>query len=284
MRLHVAESYLADGSMRPCPDVPARAEKILAAVRHLSGVQHRIAGRDRSRGRRFARFMRQRIWSTCARFIPSGRRNSGRDRRARCAAGHVSARMGPRPPRKASAQAGYYCFDTAAPITAGTWEAVLDSARSSVSAADAILRGGGQGGAYSLCRPPGHHAGPDYCGGFCYLNNAAIAAQHLRLAGLPKVAVLDIDYHQGNGTQDIFYERADVLFVSLHAEPDTQYPYFWGHADERRHGRGAWLHAQFAAGPGDIRADVAGDPRDRVGRNRELHACGADRLAGCGCV
>ena len=105
-----------------------------------------------------------------------------------------------------------------------------------VAAADALLRG--QPSAAALCRPPGHHAGPDYCGGFCYLNNAAAAAQHLLLHGHPRVALLDIDYHHGNGTQDIFYARDDVLFLSLHADPNTQYPYFWGYADETGDGPG----------------------------------------------
>jgi acetoin utilization deacetylase AcuC-like enzyme len=235
---HAPESYLADGSMRPCPDVPARAEKILAAVKHLPDVHVESPGaidpRPAIRAVHAADYLEylrtiHPIWA--AEFTGD---KGGRD----VLPDTFPRRVGTRPPRKPSAQAGYYCFDTAAPITAGTWEAVFESTRSSVSAAEAILRGRSHAGAYALCRPPGHHAGADYCGGFCYLNNAAIAAQHLRLAGLPKVAVLDIDYHQGNGTQDIFYSRADVLFVSLHAEPDTQYPYFWGHADERGTGEG----------------------------------------------
>ena len=136
---------------------------------------------------------------------------------------------------KPSAQAGYYCFDMAAPITAGTWEAAVASASLAVAAADALLHGET---AYALCRPPGHHAGRDYCGGFCYLNNVAIAAEHLVLHGRKRVAILDIDYHHGNGTQELFYGRSDVLFVSIHAEPDTQYPYFWGYAEERGEGAG----------------------------------------------
>jgi acetoin utilization deacetylase AcuC-like enzyme len=142
-------------------------------------------------------------------------------------------------PSKPVAQAGFYCFDMAAPITAGTWTAAVNSARCAVRAADAVAHG--QRAAYALCRPPGHHAGPDYCGGFCYLNNAAIAAQYLVLAGKKRVAILDLDYHHGNGTQDIFYTRDDVLFVSLHADPNTQYPYFWGYATEH----GEWAGAGF---------------------------------------
>jgi acetoin utilization deacetylase AcuC-like enzyme len=97
----------------------------------------------------------------------------------------------------------------------------------------------GDRSAFGLCRPPGHHASRDYCGGYCYLNNAAIAAQSLLDAGGARVAILDVDYHHGNGTQSIFYDRNDVLFVSIHADPDEEYPYFLGYADETGVGRGA---------------------------------------------
>jgi len=95
----------------------------------------------------------------------------------------------------------------------------------------------GERAAFALCRPPGHHAGRDYLGGYCYLNNAAIAAEAATAAGR-RVAILDIDYHHGNGTQDIFYVRGDLLFVSIHADPRTDYPYYWGHADETGDGDG----------------------------------------------
>ena len=86
--------------------------------------------------------------------------------------------------------------------------------------------------AFGSCRPPGHHAARDYYGGYCFLNNAAIAAQRLRDDGAARVAILDVDYHHGNGTQDIFYERADVLYASIHADPSSDFPYFLGYADE----------------------------------------------------
>jgi acetoin utilization deacetylase AcuC-like enzyme len=91
---------------------------------------------------------------------------------------------------------------------------------------------------FAFCRPPGHHAGAEYFGGYSYLANAAIAAEHALAKGVRRVAILDVDYHHGNGTQDIFYSRADVAFASIHAEPATDYPYFWGHADERGDGAG----------------------------------------------
>jgi acetoin utilization deacetylase AcuC-like enzyme len=97
---------------------------------------------------------------------------------------------------------------------------------------------GAVGQAFALCRPPGHHAGADYFGGYCYLNNAAIAARAAVSRGMGPVAVLDVDYHHGNGTQDIFWEDASVLFASIHADPRTDFPYFWGHSDERGAGAG----------------------------------------------
>ena len=92
--------------------------------------------------------------------------------------------------------------------------------------------------ALALTRPPGHHAGPNYMGGYCFINNAAVAAQALRDGGLQRVAVLDVDYHHGNGTQTIFYERSDVFTASIHGDPRTEYPFFLGHADERGYGAG----------------------------------------------
>jgi len=132
-------------------------------------------------------------------------------------------------------QAGYHQADTACPIAAGTWDAAYWSAQTALSAADLVMDGADA--AYALCRPPGHHAFGDLAGGFCYLNNAAIAAQHFLMAGF-RPAILDIDVHHGNGTQGIFYDRDDILTVSIHGDPTDFYPFFWGHASERGTGRG----------------------------------------------
>ena len=134
------------------------------------------------------------------------------------------------------AKLGLYSYDAATPIAEGTWEASYWAAQTALSALAAILDGGTVT-SFALCRPPGHHSGRDYCGGYCYLNNAAIAAEQARRSGR-RVAILDIDYHHGNGTQDIFYEDAEILFVSIHADPATDYPFFWGHADEGGEGAG----------------------------------------------
>lgn len=139
-------------------------------------------------------------------------------------------------PASVVAQAGFHSIDAACPISAETYDSILWSAWSSVHAATLVAHGS-EHAVYALCRPPGHHASADAAGGFCYLNNTAIAAARLREA-FPRVAVLDVDLHHGNGTQDIFYRRSDVLTVSIHADPMRFYPFFWGHADERGEGEG----------------------------------------------
>ena len=125
---------------------------------------------------------------------------------------------------------GHYSFDTSTPIGPGTWEAAYWSAQTAIAAVDAVLNG--EPASFGLCRPPGHHAGRDYCGGYCYLNNAAIAAEFGLAAGRNRIAIVDVDYHHGNGTQDIFAGRDEILFASIHADPRTDYPFYWGHADE----------------------------------------------------
>ena len=144
-------------------------------------------------------------------------------------------------PKSLLGRAGYYMFDLSAPIMEGTFLAALSSANCALSGAKAIAEG--ERAAFALCRPPGHHAGKSFCGGYCYLNNAAIAAHWLSAKG--KVAILDIDYHAGNGTQNIFYERGDILTISIHADPDFEYPSFCGYADETGAGPGSGLHRNF---------------------------------------
>jgi len=146
-----------------------------------------------------------------------------------------------RMPRELSVLAGYYCIDTFTPIHANAFLAAKAAVDCTLTCADDVLRG--RRLAYALVRPPGHHAERRTFGGFCYLNNAAIAAHHLSKHG--KVAILDVDYHHGNGQQDIFYARNDVLTVSLHGNPDFAYPYFTGFADERGTGPGEGFNLNF---------------------------------------
>lgn len=139
-------------------------------------------------------------------------------------------------PANFSARMGLFSMDAGTPLTAGTWVAARAGADCALSAAKAVAQG--EKAAFALTRPPGHHAGADFFGGYCFLNNAALAAQQLRDQGLERVAVLDIDYHHGNGTQAIFYDRPDVYFTSLHGDPQTEYPFYLGYADELGAGAG----------------------------------------------
>jgi acetoin utilization deacetylase AcuC-like enzyme len=150
----------------------------------------------------------------------------------------LRAGMGPAAePTTVAARLGWWCFETTTPLTAGSYEAARSAVDCALAATDAVLAGGRL--AYGLCRPPGHHATTSLYGGYCFFNNAAIAAVHALAAGAGRIAVLDVDYHHGNGTQQIFYERDDVTFVSLHGDPARAYPYLTGHADETGAGRGS---------------------------------------------
>ena len=147
------------------------------------------------------------------------------------------------PPKPASllGRAGYYLMDLSACIVDGTYEAALASVNCALSTAQEVSNGARA--AFALCRPPGHHAGKDYGGGYCFINNAAVAAHWLSSKG--KVVLLDIDYHCGNGTQDIFYDRDDVLTISIHADPNYEYPYYAGYATETGTGNGLGFHRNF---------------------------------------
>ncbi|WAL59210.1 histone deacetylase family protein [Thermocoleostomius sinensis] len=139
-------------------------------------------------------------------------------------------------PETIEGKLSYYSFDAGTPIIAGTWQAAMASAQVALTGQDWLVQG--ERSVFSLCRPPGHHAARDLYGGYCFLNNAAIAAQALLDAGAERVAIFDVDYHHGNGTQAIFYDRSDVLFVSIHAHPSHSYPYFLGFEDETGAGVG----------------------------------------------
>ncbi len=227
---HDPKMFLSSGAPQPNPEKPERIERLLAGAKAAGSEIHRprnhglkpIAAVHTPEYLDFLQniFLRwQRIEGASPEVIPNI---------------HPLARSGSYP-ASAVGQAGYHMADTACPISADTWISACWSAWSAVEAADAVLAG--DRFAYALCRPPGHHAFADVAGGFCFLNNSAIAAQHLLKDGR-RVAILDVDLHHGNGTQGIFYGRSDVLTVSLHADPVRFYPFFWGHADERGEGLG----------------------------------------------
>jgi len=146
----------------------------------------------------------------------------------------IPVRRPDRPPREWDLAIGYYCIDTFTPIHRYAYATAREAVDAALSAAEA-LRGGARY-AYALVRPPGHHAERNHFGGFCYLNAAAVAADYLSRQG--RVAMLDLDYHHGNGQQDVFWERADVLTISIHGHPRFAYPYFSGYRDEEGAGAG----------------------------------------------
>ncbi|MGD8324391.1 MAG: histone deacetylase family protein, partial [Gammaproteobacteria bacterium] len=150
-----------------------------------------------------------------------------------------------RAPKALEDRAGYFCADTFTPITHAVYAAARHSVDVALTAAELILNG--EHYAYALCRPPGHHAERRIFGGFCYFNNSAIAANHLSLTG--RVALLDLDYHHGNGAQDIFYDRNDVYTLSIHGHPRHSYPNFSGYADERGEGKGKGANRNWPLEP-----------------------------------
>jgi acetoin utilization deacetylase AcuC-like enzyme len=138
---------------------------------------------------------------------------------------------------------GYYSFDASTGFVRGTWEAIKASHDTVLTGADVVSAS--NLAAFALCRPPGHHAGPDFAGGYCFINNTAVAAQRFRNSGAERVTVLDIDYHHGNGTQEIFYERDDVQVVNLHADPSYEYPFYIGAAEEKGAGPGLGFNLNY---------------------------------------
>jgi acetoin utilization deacetylase AcuC-like enzyme len=224
--LHAPALELHNGGFVPFAESPARAVAIRGALGAAEPARDHGEGPLRAvHGEAYLAFLR----AAHADWRAAGREGD--------AGGYAwpIVRRRPLDLERIDARLGQYSFDASSPIAAGTWEGAYWSAQAALTALNAVL--GGEPAAFALCRPPGHHAGADYLGGYCYLNNAAIAAE-AATAGGKRVAILDIDYHHGNGTQDIFYARADVLFVSIHADPKMDYPYFWGHADETGEGEG----------------------------------------------
>ncbi|WP_368931803.1 histone deacetylase family protein [Achromobacter xylosoxidans] len=243
------------GRLVPCHETPARLEYVLDALRQRGiGTLQTPAAPDldlirRVHSPRYVDFL-QGAWADWVALDPA---NAELD--ILPSVWPVRGFRHDISPTNFAARVGLFSFDSGSPLTAGTWEAAVAGAACAIDAARAVSSGNGSRAAMALTRPPGHHAGADFFGGYCFLNNAALAAQALREAGAERVAVLDIDYHHGNGTQSIFYERGDVLTVSVHGDPTTEYPFFLGYADESGQGAGlgANLNLPLAAG-----ADFAG--------------------------
>ena len=231
------ELELAGGSLVPSFENPSRAEYVLERVKkvglgeiitpHEFDLQALLAVHDES----YIQFL-QTAWQE---WIAAG--HQGEIIPLCWPTGQASDVL----PRHIKGKVGYYAQGTDSNITKGTWTAALAGAQSALTGAALIseaVNNQQKVAAFSLSRPPGHHAAKSSYGGYCFLNNAAIAAQYCRDQGIAKVAILDVDFHHGNGTQDIFNDRDDVFFASIHGDPMDNFPYFWGHASERGVGAG----------------------------------------------
>jgi acetoin utilization deacetylase AcuC-like enzyme len=243
-RLHQGREEMFRGRMVPCHETPQRVDYVLAELQHrafgpITSLAEEPAGFDAALAQihsaRYLHFL-ENAWDD---WVAMDASNAERD-----ALPSVWPAPGMRMdvlPQNFAARMGIFSFDAGTPLTAGSWAAARGGAACAISAARAISETSPDKSrsAFALSRPPGHHAGTDFFGGYCFLNNAALAAQTLLADGRSRVAVLDVDYHHGNGTQSIFYQRNDVLTVSIHGDPRTEYPFFLGHADERGDGVGA---------------------------------------------
>ena len=234
-RLHISPGEFEFGQFVPAFEKPERLEIVLRRLREV-GLGRPSIRRNLFRSTASPPFTLPRCSRSWARpmrsgphCIVQGLRIPSRGRAAACAATGREAAWTPSWRATASTRQPR--------ITATTWLAAVASANCALSAAELITKAE-DGQAFALCRPPGHHAGIDSYGGYCFLNNAAVAAQYLRDSGARKIAIIDVDYHHGNGTQNIFYSRADVFYTSIHADPDFEYPFLAGYADETGAGAG----------------------------------------------
>ncbi|HET6632439.1 MAG TPA: histone deacetylase family protein [Rhodanobacteraceae bacterium] len=278
--LHDGGMELHRGELVPCFEMPARVDYIVAALQRagLALSPPRAFDDDcllRVHDAGFVDFLR----GAYARWQADGRDGC-------MLPGAFPARglRRDRVPAGINGALGHYAFDASSPIVAGTWIAARAAADCAMTAAACVADG--EAAAYALCRPPGHHAGRGMFGGYCFLNHAALATQALRDRGAGRVAILDIDYHHGNGTQDIFWRRGDVLFVSIHGSPETEYPYFLGYADEKGEGEGAGCNINLplpgGSGWDDYREalDAALQTIGRFGADALVVSLGVDTFEG----
>ncbi|HLH87417.1 MAG TPA: histone deacetylase family protein [Xanthobacteraceae bacterium] len=229
-RSHDPQFFLVRGVVKRTTEQPERADRLLAG---LKAGNHRIlepgafgqGPRLRVHSVEYLTFLAEawEAWSALGDAGPEMIANIHPVRHKATYPSHIVGRL------------GWHTADTAAPIGPGTWAGACAASDVATTAAQMVMDG--DGAVYALCRPPGHHAYRDLAGGFCFLNNSAIAAAHLRSAH-ERVAILDVDVHHGNGTQGIFYERPDVCTISIHADPTSYYPFMWGYAHERGEGAG----------------------------------------------
>ncbi len=247
--LHCGQVEFFRGELVPCFEKPERADYVLEAVKaHALGPvcppqAFPLDAIERVHSPRYIRFL-QRAWGMWSAL--------GQTRDALPAVWPIRSFRHDIEPDNFIAQLGLYSYDSGTPLTAGTWQAARIGAEIALTAQRHI--GAGARAAFALSRPPGHHAGTDFLGGYCFINNAAVAAQAFLDDGAARVAILDVDYHHGNGTQSIFYDRADVLFQSIHGDPKTEYPFYLGHADETGSGAGLGYNQNYPLAAGSSNA------------------------------
>ena len=245
---HRPEFFLVRGIPSPSADQPERVDRLLVGLARVgvAVVEPTDFGLDPVAAVHTARYLdflrtAHDAWTS----LPGDRSPEvvANIHPARQPAGYPSGIVG---------RAGWHMSDTACPVGSSTYRAALASVNAALAAATAVTGSAGPAAAYGLCRPSGHHAFADMAGGFCYLNNAAITAQWLR-SHHDRVVVLDVDVHHGNGTQGIFYQRDDVLTISVHRDPTDYYPFFWGQSDQLGAGDGLNhnLNLPLAEGSGD---------------------------------
>lgn len=237
---HAGQMELIAGAIVPGFELPSRAEYIRARVETVQlGPILEPEAHDLSAAKRVHR-------SDYVDFLPTVWnlwQASGRGGTAMPYTWPTRGLRGDVRPANIDAQLGYYSFDAGANFVAGTWDAIKSSYDVALTAASIVKEG--ERAAFALCRPPGHHAGAAFMGGYCYINNAAVVAQWYRDQGAARVSILDVDYHHGNGTQEIFYERGDVQVLNLHGDPMVEYPFFLGHVDETGAGAGEGFNVNY---------------------------------------
>eukprot|EP00741_Cyanophora_paradoxa_P004789 tig00000829_g4647.t1 len=254
--VHAAPVEFLSGELVPSFEKPERADLVMQALRSTNMLRVEVVGPrefddshiEAVHDRDYLDYLRNVFAAVKAkRNVPHGVFPDTMNTRA---FEHTKYRR----PSSTAMCCGYYCYDMSTPVLERTYEASRLAANCALTGAKMLLEGETQL-VYALCRPPGHHAGRAFYGGYCYINNAAVAAALLRGRGGPngtmaRIAILDIDFHHGNGTQEIFYDDSSVLYTSLHADPDTDYPYYSGYVEEKGMGSGAGANINVPLPPG----------------------------------
>ena len=238
-KYHHGSGELFRGSVVPCVENPDRVDEILSRIRTI-GLGDVRPAHDfglspvyRVHTERFIAFLQSAFdqWKSIS------------DHPDALPSAWPSHRSPSEEPLSINGWLGYFSFDAGTPITAGTWRAASAAANTALTAQEIV--GEGAPAAFALTRPPGHHASSEQYGGYCFLNNAAIATEAMLHDGADRVAIFDVDYHHGNGTQAVFYDRSDVLFISIHADPAQEYPFYYGYAQETGNESGEGFNVNY---------------------------------------